>query len=344
MTLSHEDIGTLLIQCKDVSIREKQEFPYSRSRELRKKGWNTLIDSEKLEICTPQQFFGRVYYMYDLKTRIMYIHIIFRETQLSEKSNIATDVAISQYKIPPILSELAYPFIGKILYVHIPFLLRQYSIYKHIRIIYGGFSLGGFIASACASYFDPITTKIYSNVIVRVLTFDAPGTGHLNNNNLSMQNKIINIFRNCPNIVNTCGKHVGLMFHEKSQWSRELGTERLEYDVKLSNLSNQYIDNYRLFNEISDHNLDYMISFYDNFGEYDKIFEWPNSINELYYGPRPYEDNTLLASFKSWLINGRDKICISVWDATQVRNRDGISIGVIGFKHTRTGNVLSYKS
>lgn len=335
-----DNVYTCMLLCYIETLDDiRSKFPHNKKRFACLKGWKPIINSKELNIGIG--FFGAAYYRKIQNTHEIEIIIAIRGTYLIEPHNIIADIAIAKNEIPEILNP-AFDFVGELLNTHIPSLLRKYHGFNINKITYSGFSLGGFIAMACASEFDDMSTN--------VITFDSPGS--LDIDDLSMSEKVINIFKR-PNMINTCGKHVGLMFEELH--SNNPSTD-IDFDVDLHKPLSQQATN-EFLNIFYNHNLIGMITFFEQGGKYRQVREHPVAINIIRTGPKPLEDTfrpgcaddksisvckRIADNILKQSLDAKDKACWYLWDSTQRIDENGQLIGVIGIKHKRS-NIVVYE-
>ncbi len=189
------------------SLGDKKESHLIRELTLECFGWEPLKTSKEFNIGEEQGYFGVAYYKLSKKTKSCEFIIAHRGTCFDEVGNILADIAIAERKKPIILEEaikyVTSLFEGRNFYDGSIPPTKTFKVgdFKITKITYTGFSLGGFIAGACASLTQyPIT---------KAVTFEAPGISALDGIDKDrVKNKIINYVTR-PNLVNTAGLHIG---------------------------------------------------------------------------------------------------------------------------------------
>ena len=285
-----------------------------RVDQLKQSNWKSFETSAELNIGKEYGYFGVCYYRLDNDTKCAEIVFAHRGTCIDEKGNILADIAIAERQNPAIVTSAAFEYIKEAFgnrnfydgsipndrKFQITISKQSYTITK---ITHTGFSLGGFIAGACAG--------LTNYPIVRAITFDAPGIGALHNKDTA-KNRIINYVLK-PNMVNTCNVHVGEV-RELLITYQDLGelVQNLNFKIEFNNLGftlpkaftpeeqeqKSRMENFTRGREELDrtlvtHNfntIDTIIKFMetqDGKPKYKKVLLWPVATNIVLYGIEP---------------------------------------------------------
>ena len=373
---------------KETRFLNKLRGEYKNTHEAREKrltdhGWIPLSTSEELLISNLHGYFGVAYYKLDNVSKTAEIIIAHRGTCFDEKGNILADIAIAEGQGSEILKEAAFKYVTKLFegrnFYDGSFLPTKKILiddeFEITKITHTGFSLGGFIAGACAGLTQ------YS--ITEAITFDAPGIGNLVENTPEIASRIKNYVTK-PNLVNTCNMYIGDVSEITMPFEPLQQTEGIDFKVNLSDLgfghSTRLPSNHTFsdlekwskendkkqqkqiwvnaaFSEINHtvrcHNLDTIITAIEKKGKWEtrKVYKWPSADNEFIYGEEP----DTLSSLTHFGCNDIGAIIFSTiaigvqlakqvgsslaWQITQTYDENGRSIGVVGINHTRSNKI-----
>lgn len=291
-----------------------------RKNHLSKNGWHSLKTSEQLDI-TSDGYFGVAYYKTN-KTSQVEIVIAHRGTCFDEWGNILADIEIAQQGYPKIL-KTAQDYIYKLFSSDIfnsHNFDQQLTVNKHkvTRIIFTGFSLGGFLAGACAA----LCSLSYAYAV----TFDAPGVAYLE---FPEKDKKVSRFINyvtVPNLVNTCNKYFGeirklesihLLLPTESEivfkienftdlgFTESIDSKKPEQPTLIDQMENSVLKLIertkkvtaanqaiqQILETLQSHNLDKLIDLLNKDAlSYKYISQWPIAKNQFIYGKSPSRD------------------------------------------------------
>lgn len=289
---------------------------HTREATLAEQEWRSLPTSEEFSIQNPHGYFGVAYIKVKPGTReIEEIVIAHRGTCFNKIGNILADIEIAQ-GIPPKILEAATSYLNT--------LFAQYPNINPTKITHTGFSLGGFIAGACAGLSNCSKTH--------AVTFDAPGIAHMKHlfsRNPGLENRIVN-YVTIPNLVNTCNAQVGSVRQIHSSHLQDgLKTENeVAFELNLSDLGLSSLPELASMHTSTDllawlnekekqelksdntnktmaeltrtlysHNLGEIINTAQAHTEkmlpYCAVFQWPTASNTLIYDSRPHTDRSL---------------------------------------------------
>jgi len=234
------------------------------------------------------------------------------------------------------------------------------KFYEVKKITHTGFSLGGFIAGACAGLSG-------YGVITEAVTFDAPGIGNLKVNEKIVE-KLIRNYVTVPNLINTCNAHIGevrqLIIPPYESLSQK---EHVEFSLIISDLENNgnlktpKISNFGIINEINStirtHNLSDIRRLMESNTnwKYRMIYRWPVAKNVIVYGEEPKIPNAMkhFGTKTGWDVL-LSTIAIGVqlskyfgssviWKLTTKVNESKKVVGVIGMHHKRSNRIYYTK-
>ena len=199
-TMASYGEGRFLNQLRDEKLEEHKR----RERDLIDNGWKPLSTSEELQV-TGEGYFGVAYHKFwrdeddSIYAEVVIAH---RVTCFDEKGNILADIQIAQQRPPKIL-QVAKVYIAELfaLINSNGFTIegrRTFQKRPIRQITHIGFSLGGFIAGACAC----LSRCNY----VRAVTFDAPGAAYLEFTGRNKKSDRVINYVTVPNLVNTCNR------------------------------------------------------------------------------------------------------------------------------------------
>lgn len=188
------ELHELALMCKG-----SKNFIEDHEKMLKEKNLHRLRSSFDENINKSNGYLGTSYVkLINDSKNIKKLVIAHGGTNFDQMGNIIADLDIAQRKEPEIIND-AIDFEHKVL----NYVKASFSLEESFQIIHTGFSLGGFIASACV-----IKNNIYKCYGV---TFDSPGQNYLVKNESVRNYKIVNLVTH-PNLVNTCNKHVGKIY------------------------------------------------------------------------------------------------------------------------------------
>ncbi len=293
-------------------------------------GWERLTDC--LSICSENplllkaieehHYYG-IIYCREINGEIEIV-IAHRGTDLGSVPNLVADGQILAGEIPKLFNEATLPFVETFLSKVVS---REGTLYndKPLRsITHVGFSLGGFLAAAAAA--RTLSTITFAK------TFDAPGIYHLIRADQHKQlYPHIENFVATPNLVNTCQRHLGPIYHFSSAETLENRPEKHEalFEVPSAILISHFLETMVL------HDLKEIIQI--NQGSrllhLRAVQRWPQAEIRLIYGPFPRDD-----SFQIGLLNAMSRLAKTllkkaVWDAMQRRTVDGRLVGLLAVNH-----------
>ena len=206
-------------------------------------------------------FFGVAFFKKE-KNRVTIV-IAHRGTIVSHKGNILADLDIAESRKPAIMNE-ALEYEKQILS------MKEINDEQlNVTLIHTGFSLGGYIAAACAV--KPFQ-RVRGDKLAVVL--DAPGIETLTADEYKKyENKIMNYFL-VPNVINTCNKHVGKMFQIKSNLDSKNEDVEISYQLdSIAALEQEFT------NTINSHSLDLFKDLTRNYAIIKRVVEWPIAKN-----------------------------------------------------------------
>jgi len=266
-------------------------------------------------------------------------------------------LAIAEGLQPVILKDAVFRYVSEVVCEGV---CCNGEVYDVKKIIHTGFSLGGFIAGACAGLSG-------YGVITEAVTFDAPGIGNLKVNEKIVE-KLIRNYVTVPNLINTCNAHIGevrqLIIPRYESLSQK---EHIEYSLFISDLENNgnpktpNISNLGVINEINStirtHNLSDIRRFMESNSnwKYRTIYRWPIAKNVIVYGEEPKIPKTMkhYGTSNGWEVL-LSTIAIGVqlskyfgssviWNLTRYVNESKKTVGVIGMHHKRSNRIYYTK-
>lgn len=319
---------------------------------LLSKGWCAFPTTEELNIGKEFGYFAVAFYKLHEESKTAEIIVAHRGTNFDELENVLADLAIAEGLQPAILKDAVFKYIS---HVYCAGVNHNGETYEVKRIIHTGFSLGGFIAGACAGLSE------YSNT--EAVTFDAPGIGNLKVNAKLVEKRIIN-YVTVPNLINTCNAHIGevrqLPLYESSSQK-----EHVEFSMNFSEIENSpqtpKIGNLAIFNEINStirtHNLADIRRFMERNSnwKYRTIYRWPIALNVIVYGEEPKIPQSMkhFGTSNGWEVF-LSTIAIGVqlskffgtsliWKLTRKVSESKKIVGVIGMNHKRSNRIYYTK-
>jgi hypothetical protein len=359
--------------------RKKKEFEQhvADENQLKENGWIPLDTSEELNV-TGEGYFGVAYYKIwrDQKgDKYAEVVIAHRGTCFDEKGNILADVQIAQQQPPKILNK-SREYIAELFKCD---LFKSTSTDKEFyftrngeeipvkKIIHTGFSLGGFIAGACACLSYPSQSN--------AVTFDAPGVAYLQFPDKDKKSRRVINYVTVPNLVNTCNEHYGEVrqvcgFNKPQKANVKFNISDLSdlgFAVSLKNatsihwtpdMTKHAHQTCLAFEELTEtsksHDREELrAKSISSDAEYKVVASWPvaTTIN-FSYGTKPQEDIGLIPiSFNNSFLDlvfqlaggyvqmKKHSMATDLWEATKRTDNFGVTEGVIGAKYVRSNSV-----
>jgi hypothetical protein len=243
------DLELEIFECA-LACDSTKNNPESHDILVRKK-WTQLENSKELKIKN-YGYVGKCYFKHSYNDEIIVL-FAHRGTQFNETGNILADLDIASQIKPDILKEaLKYEK------------LILDKIRESKKIVHTGFSLGGYIATECATEKTGDSKKY-------AVAFDSPGIEFESSpKNYSKFEDYIESYFLVPNIVNTCHKHVGKMFEIESRFKVEEESTSINTESKLIS---------EIEHAFNSHDLDLIIRLTRKYISIRRVKEWPIAKN-----------------------------------------------------------------
>jgi hypothetical protein len=336
--------------------QKTKQLYQNRLKLLLDKGWHALPTTEELNIGREFGYFAVAYYKLHNETKTVEIVIAHRGTCFDELGNVLADLAIAEGLQPLILKDAVFRYVSE---VYCKGVHCNGEVYDVKKITHTGFSLGGFIAGACAG--------LSEYEITDAVTFDAPGIGNLKVDEKKVEKRIRN-YVTVPNLINTCNVHIGevrqLIIPAYELVSQK---EHVEFSVAFTDLENPgnlktpKNSNLGIINEINStirtHNLPDIRRYVESNTnwKYRTIYRWPVASNVIVYGEVPKIPKTMkhFGTSNGWEVF-LSTIAIGVqiskflgssviWKLTRRVNEAKKVVGVIGMHHKRSNRIFYTK-
>ena len=347
------------------TLNEKNRADHQdREKKLSRREWKPYPTSKECNI-REHGYFGVAYYklLYHARNPTAEIVIAHRGTCFDEKGNILADIAIAKGEEPKILREAAFKYVtnlfgGRNFYNGSQSFNQRICItenntdFEITKITHTGFSLGGFIAGACAA--------LTAYPITEAVTFDAPGIGidGLAIDKARVESRIIN-YVTVPNLVNTCNSHIGKVRQMIGSFGQAPQSATTEFDVNFFGRGQKKIEDTNIIlaevgRTIKSHNLNNIIeslkiTAQTNGPWYYPIYQWPTAENVLRYMgksevlklmDRPRSGDSSFSMVTNALQDIRDSFFLDLWDKTNKSdNQGGKMVGLGGIHHERNNTV-----
>lgn len=189
-----------LLLLSSLSAEEQHPLYTARQTTLEQQGWQLLSSSDGV-ISKKNGYQGIAYLKPPLPNQKPEVAIVHQGPIFDKVADLIIDIAIAKNARPAILND-AISFLDHLLPQMTKLIQMRSDVLDHpmIEITHTGFSLGGYLAGACAMLSKPLNSQ--------AVTFDAPGIGSLQIYNVKNAKNIIN-YLTSPNLVNTCNEHIG---------------------------------------------------------------------------------------------------------------------------------------
>jgi len=294
-----------------------------------------LETSEELGI-DQHGYFGVAYYKLNKATHTAEIVIAHRGTCFDKAGNVLADLKIMEKEKAEILEQAAFLYAERIHHKYSHIMVNNRGVEARIpvtKVTHVGFSLGGYIAAACAVLSNPVNSF--------AVTFDAPGCDYLGDFDEQISMRVIN-YVTTPNLVNTANTHVGAVRRLSSfPEVNEKGYKYKNTPLKLEVIN---LDTFQqLLSTLESHCLEKIITDTESLGvfRYEEVYKWPTANNTVIYKEQKRKDyyyfpegdpvvNFAYGLFQIFTSVASD----TLWEMTKKQTDNG-EVGLVAVEHER---------